>query len=139
MDPFKRLVLMEGQLGRLMRTMSVQGMHQLQSGSWPAATDVYESDDSIIVVMDVSGVDLKDITVVAEERSITVSGKRRLPVTGNIKRIHQLEIEPGFFERTLSLPMPVDTTATTSNCKNGLLIIKMPKLKKKGKVQIEIT
>lgn len=139
MDPFKRLTLMDGQLGRLMRNLSLQRLHPLQNNNWPAAADVYESDEAIIVVMDVSGVDPDNISVVAEGSSVTVSGERRLPVTDKINRIHQLEIERGFFERTLSLPRLIDTSATTSTYKNGFLVIKMPKLTKKGKVRIEIS
>ena len=139
MDPFRKQSGKEGQLGRMIRNMSLHRMIPLQSGTCPAATDVYESDDDVIIFMDVSGINPENLSVVAHEMSVTVSGERQLPVSELITRIHQLEIERGCFERTIPLPKPVDTAATSSTYKNGFLIIKLPKLKHKGKIQIKVT
>ena len=106
---------------------------------WSAATDIYESENEVIIFMDVSGIDPENLSVIANETSVTVSGERQLPVTEKISRIHQLEIERGYFERTISLPKSVNPSATSSTYKNGFLIIKMPIVKTKGKVHIKVT
>lgn len=139
MDPFRKRTGMEGHLGRMIRNMSLHRMNPLQSGTWPAATDVYESADEVIIFMDVSGIDPEKLSVVANELSVTVSGERQLPVSENITRIHQLEIERGYFERSIPLPKPVDTSSTSSTYKNGVLIVTMPKRKHQGKVRIKVT
>lgn len=133
----KEFAAMERHLGRMMRNMSLSQMMISHSGSWPPATDVYESENEIIVYIDVSGVDPEKLTVTAELMRLVVSGERKFPVV-DMCCIHQLEIEYGRFERSVTLPVPIDVPATTSVCKNGFLTIKMPKKKHTGKVQIKL-
>jgi len=139
MDPFKKRRGVEGSWGRVVRNMSFQGGGAFHTGTLLAATDVYEAEEEVIIFMDVSGVSPENLSVIANETSITVSGERKLPVTENVTRIHQLEIERGFFERTIPLPKSVDPSATSSTYKDGFLVIKMPKIKPKGKIQIKVT
>ncbi len=139
MDPFKKKVGIESHLGRMIRNMTFHGGGALQTGTLQAATDVYESEEEVVIFMDVSGVSPENLSVIANETSITVSGERQLPVTEKITRIHQLEIERGYFERTIPFPKAVDPSATSSTYKDGFLIIKMPKVRPKGKIQIKVT
>lgn len=134
----KEFAAMERHMGRMMRNMSLSQMMVSHSGNWPPATDVYESENEIIVYMDVSGVDPEKLTVTAELMSVTVTGERKFPVV-DMCCIHQLEVEYGRFERSVTLPVPIDVSSTNSVCKNGFLIINMPKKKHKGKVQIKLS
>jgi HSP20 family protein len=96
-------------------------------GGWQPDVDVYETTDDIIVLMDTAGIDMDNMTVTAEKNSITVQGRRSLPKRGNVCCIHQLEIEMGYFKRTITFPVSVQIAATTFSCQNGILEIKMPK------------
>lgn len=136
--PPKDFFDIEKRLGRMMRNMSLIRMSPLEKNGWFPAADIYESDQEIIVYMDVSGVNPQTLSVIAEETALTVSGERNIKVDTNIKSIHQLEIERGVFKRTLTLPSPIDVSATTSTSKNGFLIVQLPKQKKKGKIEIAV-
>lgn len=143
-DHFKKLppkdfFEMEKQIGRMMRNMSFLRVPPLENERWLPAADVYESDHEIIVCVDVSGVDPQNISVIAEQNSLTVSGNRSVVLQENIKNIHQLEIERGSFKRTISMPVDIDVTETLSVCKNGYLFVKLPKQKKKGRFKVKIT
>ncbi len=144
MDEFKKrfsqnFAHMERQMGRMMRNMSFPHMYPFQAGTnWYPAADVYETDESILVYVDVAGIDRDKMTVTAEQTSVIIAGERLISSDEKICRIHQLEIEHGFFERTLPLPVPVDVNATTSSCENGFLIISMPKQKLKGQTKVDI-
>ena len=114
--------------------MSFPHMFPFQAGTtWYPAADVYETVDAILVYIDVAGINRDKLTVTAEQTNVIIAGERLFSSEHNICRIHQLEIEHGFFERTLPLPVPVDVKATTSSCENGFLIITLPKLHQKGK------
>lgn len=144
MDQFKKRILeefanMERHMGRMIRNTSFPGMVNMQASNMLLAADVYETAEEIIVCMDVSGIDPEEMSIVADRTSVTVSGERQLPALENLSCVHQLELERGRFERTLPLPVPVDVSATTSVCKNGFAIIRMPKLSGKGKVQIKVS
>jgi len=135
MDDFDRRILdefkeLERQMGRMLRSSSLSRTVTMSSsggGGWQPDVDVYETTDDIIVLMDTAGIDMDNMTVTAEKNSITVEGRRSLPKRGNVCCIHQLEIEMGFFKRTISFPVTVQIDATTFSCLNGILEIKMPK------------
>jgi HSP20 family molecular chaperone IbpA len=59
--------------------------------------------------------------------NVIISGRRQWPLRKNLCRVHQLEIEHGYFERTISLPIPVQVADLSSRCINGILEIKLPK------------
>lgn len=138
MDHLKKRALLEGQLGRMMRNMSFPGMMTLSSGGWSGAMDVYETDDALILCMDVAGVDPARLSIVAEEQKITIIGERGYPVPAGVRYVHRLEIEQGYFEKSVTLPRPIDVSSTTSIHQHGFLVITMPKLKTRGKVQITV-
>lgn len=137
MDYFSKRPPMEGELGRIIRNMSLHRMVPLH-GIWGAAADIYETDKDIVICMDVAGIGSETLSVTAAHSTVTVSGERHFPPFGNISCVHQLEIERGRFERTFTLPKPIDVSATSSEYKNGILVITLPKLKRQGKVQITV-
>jgi len=103
-------------------------MVQLQSGSdWMPAVDVYETENEIYVCVDTAGVDLDNMSVSIAKDSVIISGHRQWPLRKNLCRVHQLEIEHGYFERTVSFPVPVYVADLSSRCINGILEIKLPK------------
>ncbi len=133
MDDFDRRILeefkeLERQMGRMLRSSSLSRMMPMSSsGGWQPPVDVYETTDDIIVLMDTAGIDMDNIAITAEKKSITVEGRRNLPKRGNVCCIHQLEIEMGFFKRTISFPVSVRFSEPTFSCQNGILEIRLPK------------
>jgi HSP20 family protein len=124
----KEFAGMERQMGRMLRTTSLTRMIQMQSGSdWLPAVDVYETEDEIYVCVDTAGVDLNNMSVSIAKDNIIVSGHRQFPIRKNLCRVHQLEIEHGFFERTITFPVPVNVADLSSRCVNGILEIRLPK------------
>ena len=76
--------------------------------------------------------------MIAGEHQLRVSGNRQLPAQGSIACVHQLEIELGRFERTVTLPSVVDVDQADSSYSDGILMITLPKRQKKGRIQIQV-
>ena len=133
MDDFDRRILeefkeLERQMGRMLRSTSLSRMIPMtSSGGWQPAVDVYETTDDIIVLMDTAGIDMNNLAITAENNRIIVEGRRNLPKRGNVCCIHQLEIEMGYFKRTISFPVTVKFSEPEFSCKNGILEIRLPK------------
>jgi len=133
MDDFDRRILeefkeLERQMGRMLRSTSLSRMIPMTSSEgWQPAVDVYETTDDIIVLMDTAGIDMNNIAITAENKRITVEGRRNLPKRGNVCCIHQLEIEMGYFKRTISFPVSVKFVEPAFSCQNGILEIRLPK------------
>ncbi|MDX1776579.1 MAG: Hsp20/alpha crystallin family protein [Desulfobulbales bacterium] len=136
MDDFDRRILaefkeLERQMGRMLRSTSLTRIMPLTSSEgWQPAVDVYETKDDIIVLMETAGIDTKNLGIRTDNRSITVEGRRNLPKRGNVCCIHQLEIEMGYFKRTITFPVSVKFSEPVFSCKNGILQIKLPKVTK---------
>lgn len=124
----KEFAEMEKQMGRMMRTSSLTRIVQMQSGSdWVPAVDVYETEKEIYVCVDTAGVDLNNMSLTIAKDNVIISGHRQWPLRKNLCRVHQLEIEHGYFERTIAFPVPVEVADLSSRCINGILEIRLPK------------
>ena len=144
MDPFSKKLLkeleqMQQHTGRILRTMSLPRMMSTDGGGWQPAVDIYEADDSIYVHAELAGVVAESLKVTVDGQRISISGQRQLPDHQTIACIHQLEIELGGFQRTLTLPAAVEVEAVESSYVNGMLMVTLPKRVRKGKVTIRIT
>lgn len=135
----KELEEMQQQTGRMLRNMSLSRMMTLESGTWQPPADVYESEDEFYVYFDLAGVSGDSFSVLAGENQLRVYGQRQLPGRKSIACVHQLEIELGAFDRTLSLPVHVDVDRVSSSYNDGILTVVLPKKQNKGKVHITIS
>jgi HSP20 family protein len=105
--------------------------HAETSPVWAPALDMYETDDALVVLLDIAGVDSTQTEVHAEPQLLSVRGVRRerhSPRAPDERRnYHALEIPYGRFERTVHLPPGIDTAAARANYRDGLLEITLPK------------
>ena len=106
--------------------------HQAQpSPVWTPALDMYETDEAIVVLFDLAGVDADQTEVNAEPHLLRIRGIRRerhSPAKPDEQRnYHALEIPYGRFERAIHLPPGVDTGAARASYRDGLLEITLPK------------
>lgn len=99
--------------------------------AWQPPTDVFEIQEAIVVKVEVAGMREKDLEISIEKNVLQVSGKRKETSTFPKNNYYQLEINYGYFERTIPLPHNVATGKIKANYKNGFLEIIIPKLKPK--------
>lgn len=107
---------------------------------WKPPTDMYETDEEIVITMDIAGITTTDVSLRLEDDVLAVRGIRR--EHGGVKRrYHHMEIDYGPFERLIELPSPVDPERTTARYFQGFLEIKLVKRESppKGKLTIEIS
>ena len=144
MDRFKKFPNntfdeIEREFGRMLRNMSTHRMFPFRAENLFIATDVYETVNEFIVYMEIPGVDPDKLSVLVNHASVTVSGERLRPDFDHTICIHQLEVEYGKFKRTISLSSPIDGEASSSMCKNGFLLIRLPKKKAPSPIKVTIT
>ncbi len=94
---------------------------------WRPATDLYETDDGFVVVMDIAGVEPGEFSVSLDAGMLTVSGERKERASGR-REYHAMEIKVGPFERTFRLPKPVDPASLKATYDLGFLEIRLAKL-----------
>lgn len=97
---------------------------------WVPNADVIETEDGVLVRLELAGVAPESLQIAATRNAVMISGRRVNPHAGATAagyRFRQMEIEYGEFERVLPLPFPVATQAVAARSGNGLLEIRLPR------------
>lgn len=99
----------------------------LHSYAWSPPTDVYETDVSIVVRVEVAGMRDDDFSIQVENNTLIISGVR---IDAQERRAYQqMEIRFGEFSTGVELPPGVDTNKADAQYKDGFLTVILPKLK----------
>lgn len=89
--------------------------------------DVCERATEIVILVEMPGVDRKDVTISWKNHILTISGhKRRQPETSNA-RYMCVERYYGPFRREIAIGIAIDYTQAKAELKNGLMKIYLPK------------
>ena len=99
----------------------------IHSYAWSPPTDVYETEASFIVRVEVAGMHASDFTINAEDNFIVISGVRSEPPERRAYR--QMEIRFGEFSTAVEVPLGVDVNKADADYKDGFLTIILPKTK----------
>jgi HSP20 family protein len=92
------------------------------------ATDVYETADNVVVVVEIAGVSAEEIDISVEGKTLTVRGEREDRQRHLSRLYHQMEICCGLFERSVTLPSEVDPQRASATYSDGILAIVLPKV-----------
>ena len=96
--------------------------------TWQPAIDIYETDEEVVVLVELAGVNQDEIEVLVQSNILIVRGERR-DIKQGIKRTYsQMEILWGPFERDIVLPANVDAERVKAFYEAGFLEVILPKL-----------
>ena len=103
--------------------------HPQLTPTWTPALDMYETENAVVVLLDLAGIDPNTTDIQAEANHLVIRGVRRERHAGSSteRSYHALEIPYGRFERSLPLPAGLDTAAASASYRDGLLEITLPK------------
>ncbi len=108
-------------------------------GSWVPAADVYETEDSLHIRVELAGVREEDVEVKLSGRYLIVHGKRCRDEHVHAENYHLMEIPYGTFRRVFDLQTIYDPAHVTASLSNGFLTITIKKGHLKDQeVRIEI-
>jgi len=99
----------------------------MQWGAWVPRVDVYETDDKIVVLVEIAGVKKEDIDLTFHEGKLILRGTRQEHYSSDPTIYYQMEINFGPFERIIPLPTDVDAEKAEAVYKDGFLEIILPK------------
>jgi len=100
--------------------------------------DVYQTDEEVIINSAVAGVKTEDLDIAIEDDIIRIKGKREKPNEVEQKNYLVQECYWGPFSKEIVLPFEIDGTKAEASIKEGVLVIKVPKIEKKKKKKVKI-
>ena len=91
------------------------------------AAELTETDESLVLKLEVPGMNPADIDVEATAKSISISGERKSEATEETEGKTRTEFRYGSFQRVIPLPARIQNTEVKAEYKNGILHLTLPK------------
>lgn len=107
---------------------------------WTPAVDIYETDNDLVIMADLPGLDMNDIHVEIENGTLSLRGERKFEGTSEGRGYHRIERSYGSFARYFTLPDTVDPEKVKADYKNGVLTVTLPKkeIAKPRAIKVEV-
>jgi len=102
------------------------------------AIDVYESNGDFIIQSTIAGVKAEDLDISIEGDLVTIRGSRKKQTKQEGDKYYYQECYWGSFSRQVILPEEVDGQKAEATMKDGVLTLRIPKLRKTKKKKIAV-
>lgn len=101
-----------------------------QAVNWAPAVNVYEDKDSLFLETQLPGIDLKDVNISVNDRTLEIRGERKVEHEDQTDGYHFREAQYGTFARSFNLPKYVTANEAKATYEKGVLVVKVPKREK---------
>ncbi len=108
------------------------------SFEWAPSADISETDKEYVIRAGLPGVNKEDIKVNLSDGVITIEGERKQRKEEKSEKVHRVESYYGSFARSFSLPENIKAESVTSDYKDGVLAVHIPKTEKERPKQIAV-
>jgi len=98
--------------------------------TWRPPTDVYETDDCVVVSVEIAGMEEGQFTISLSDRNLIITGVRHDPVAeahGLTLSYQQMEIRYGEFKTEVYLPWAIVEDEIEATYEDGFLTVVLPK------------
>ena len=102
------------------------------------AVDIYQTDDFLVVKSTIAGATADDIEIALNEGLLVIKGRRELSETVASDAYLYRECYWGRFSRSIVLPIEVKNDKVQASLHNGVLTIKLPKVRRSKQTTIKI-
>jgi len=97
----------------------------LNPRAWRPATDVYETDNQIVVRVEIAGMQKEDFSITINNNILIISGSRS--DKKERRAFHQMEIPFGEFSTEVEFSIPIEIGKVNAEYQNGFLCVYLPK------------
>jgi HSP20 family protein len=134
-DPFDTLLNLQRSLDSTMTSDWLQDLTP-SSGPFPPI-NVFRQGEELLSIVELPGVEKKDLQIEAKENSIRIFGKKTVQYPEDAS-LHRRERLAGEFDRTLSLPVQIDADRIKAEYRDGILALYLPRAERDKPRNIKI-
>ncbi len=95
--------------------------------AWTPRCDIYETDEEVVLKMDLPEMRKEDVQVTHENNVLTLRGERKFEEAVNRQNYRRIERRYGEFTRCFTLPAIVEGDKIVSEFEEGVLTVMLPK------------
>ncbi|MDR3392744.1 MAG: Hsp20/alpha crystallin family protein [Sulfuriferula sp.] len=92
------------------------------------AGEVEETEQEIVVRLEIPGMQKEDCQITIEGNMLYLSGEKRFERETRESTYHVMERAYGSFQRTIPLPRNVDINRAVASYRNGVMMVRLPKI-----------
>jgi HSP20 family protein len=101
------------------------------------SADIYETQDALMVILEMPGVEKSNVDVRVEDGVLSVVGKLDLSKYQGLQPLY-VEYNVGHYSRSFQLSSKVDQSKIAAELKDGVLALTLPKLEQAKPRTIEV-
>ena len=123
-DPFDVLLHLQRELEARLASDWLQDL-TTSRGPYPPI-NVFQQGDDILAIIELPGIDKNDLQIQVKENTIRISGKKSIEYPERVS-VHRRERVLGEFDRTLTLPVHLDSDRVKAEYREGILALFLPR------------
>ena len=127
-DPIREMMQLQNAVDRLFEAELASTLPMWRrTGAWMLPLDVIETEDEFIVKASIPGINPDDLDISLTDNVLTIKGEIKMEEAEDV-RYHLRERRFGMFQRSISLPVPVNADKVDAAYENGVLTLHIPKV-----------
>jgi len=136
-SPFAELERIRREFDRLLEDVMPTATEREEILAPPV--DVYETDSEVVLKAELPGVKKEDIEVTIKENSVHLKAERKEEKEEKTENVHRIERFYGRIERIVPLPAEVKPEEAKAEYRDGVLEIRIPKVKVTREAKVTIS
>lgn len=140
-DPFRDLLSLQERMNKLFEDSIARTATpgtESAAGTWAPAVDIIEREEELVLRAEMAGVALDDIELQVDDDKLILRGERRFEHQTKKENYYRVERAYGGFSRSFTLPSIVDKAGIRAKLKDGILEVRLPKVKAEKSKSIPI-
>jgi HSP20 family protein len=138
-DPFREAVSLRDAMNALFQDSFVRPSGPMGQGAAVALPlDVSENENEFVVKASLPGVKPEDVQITVLGETLTIQAQSKFEEEKQDERWHIRERRAGSFQRSISLPVPVDSDKAQAAFEHGVLTLSLPKSEQAKPRQIRV-
>jgi HSP20 family protein len=138
-DPFREAVSLRDAMNALFQDSFVRPSGApAQGGGVTLPLDVSENENEFVVKASLAGVKPEDVQITVHGETLTIQAESKFEEEKKNERWHIRERRAGSFQRSIFLPVPVESDKAQASFEHGVLTLTLPKSEQAKPRQIRI-